>query len=227
MIYSPDVDNGHVGPKFTSTPHLIRAHAKLSVPRLSSMVRKFSSTSRGITNQFTLVDNNNKSKEVSLSVTYQKRPLSSHGSDRMIELVLGTPTSTLSPAFTSSAILDKYRKSNHLLVRLATGKRGALNHQGNNFIPTTTTNMAMHNPNSILQQLSSSIEYIKGSIRIPNPLFLCSKGVSISPSYNFIDGAARCVFSGEVGSSGRTRAVLRLDAFDDSTLTVVRALDDK
>lgn len=191
------------------------------------MVRRLTSTSRGITNQFTLIDSNNSKKEVDLSVTYQKRQFSSHGSDDMVELVLGTPTSTLSPAFTSSAILDKYRKSNHLLVRLATGKRGALNHHGNNFIPTTTTNTAMHDPNSILQQLSSSIEYIKGSIRIPNPLFLCSKGVSISPSYNFINGAARCVFSGEVGSSGRTRAVLRLDAFDDSTLTVVRALDDK
>lgn len=50
--------------------------------------------------------------------------------------------------------------------------------------------------------------------------------VSVSPSYDFIKGIARCVVSGDVGSSGRTRAVLRLDVADDCTLTIVRALDE-
>jgi hypothetical protein len=68
---------------------------------------------------------------------------------------------------------------------------------------------------------------------MPTPSFMRSKigvlrgkGVSVSPSYDFEEGLARCVVSGDVGSSGQTRAVLRLDA-DDSTLTVVRALDER
>lgn len=56
---------------------------------------------------------------------------------------------------------------------------------------------------------------------------LRGKGVSVSPSYDFVKGIARCVVSGDVGSSGRTRAVLRLDVADDCTLTIVRALDER
>ena len=62
---------------------------------------------------------------------------------------------------------------------------------------------------------------------MPNPLFLFKKGVTISPSFDFVEERAWCVFSGDVGSSGRTRAVLRLDSEDDATLTLVRALDER
>ncbi len=237
--YCPeDVNNGFGHKLLLRAPHFVRARAKISVPRFSSLVQGLASTSLGIAKQFTLVNddddggggdsntinrsknNNNKnnSKEVDLSVTYQKRPYAtSHycGGDGTVEFVLGTSISTLPPATTSQsrAILDKYRKNNHLLVRLATGRgRGG----------TSNTNGSKQG----LMTPLSSIEYVKGSFRIPNPLFLCRKGVSISPSYNFLEDNAQCVFSGDVGSSGRTRAVLRLGA-NDSTLTVVRALDDK
>ncbi len=238
--YPEDANNGYGHKLLLSKPHFVLARAKISVPRFSSLVQREGLTSKslGIAKQFTLVNDdvdddgggdsnsinhskndNNNSKEVDLSITYQKRPYStSHycRGDGTVELVLGTSISTLSPATTSQsrAILDKYRKNNHLLVRLATGR---------GIGGTSNTNGSKRGLRMIPL---SSIEYVKGSFRIPNPLFLCRKGVSISPSYNFLEGNARCVFSGDVGSSGRTRAVLRLDAFD-STLTVVRALDDK
>ena len=238
--YPEDANNGYGHKLLLSKPHFVRARAKISIPRFSSLVQGgLTSKSLGIAKQFTLVNdddgggggggdsnsinhsknNNNNSKEVDLSITYQKRPYStSHycRGDGTVELVLGTSISTLSPATTSQsrAILDKYRKNNHLLVRLGTGR---------GIGGTSNTNGSKRGLRMIPL---SSIEYVKGSFRIPNPLFLCRKGVSISPSYNFLEGNARCVFSGDVGSSGRTRAVLRLDAFD-STLTVVRALDDK
>ncbi|KAL7515444.1 hypothetical protein ACHAXN_013511 [Cyclotella atomus] len=74
----------------------------------------------------------------------------------------------------------------------------------------------------------STFEYVRGSLYLPLPSFLhkSSKGVSVSPSFDFVDNKPRLVVSGDVGVRGRTSAVLRLDS-DDSTLTVVRALDER
>jgi hypothetical protein len=76
----------------------------------------------------------------------------------------------------------------------------------------------------------TTVEYVRASLRLSTPSFLRrfrnnrGKGVTVMPSYDFKDGKARCILSGDVGSTGRTRAVLRLDV-DESTLTLVRALD--
>ena len=74
----------------------------------------------------------------------------------------------------------------------------------------------------------SSLEYLKGSIGVSLPAFLrnqCTR-ILLSPSYDFVNDKARLVASGFVGSSGQTSAILRLDS-DDSTLSVIRALDDR
>jgi len=103
--------------------------------------------------------------------------------------------------------------NNHVLVRLAN-----LNRRNK---PSTNHNASPNLRNSLL----SSIQYAKASFRLPTPFFWPSKRVLVSPSFDFGTGEGRCVFSGDVGKSGRTRAVLRLSE-DDSTLTFVRALDD-
>jgi hypothetical protein len=110
---------------------------------------------------------------------------------------------------------------------------GRGNTQNNHILACFATGTRKDN-NSPMPSLVSSIEYLIGSFRVPLPSFLSflrrsksiSKGVSVSPSYDFIDRKARLVLSGGVGASGRTSAVLRLDS-DDSTLTIVRALDER
>lgn len=127
-----------------------------------------------------------------------------------MEIALGGIGSDLPPsvAMRSDEARTSTRARNHLLVRLAVG-RGGGGGGGTKLIAGDT------------------LEYIRGSFRLPNPLFfLRGRGMSVMPSYNFVDGSARCVLSSDVGSTGRTRAVLRLDA-DDSTLTIVRALDER
>mmetsp|Transcript_40588 Transcript_40588/g.71371 ORF Transcript_40588/g.71371 Transcript_40588/m.71371 type:complete len:620 (-) Transcript_40588:227-2086(-) len=225
--YKPGYPEGY-GHKLMSVPHYIRCGARLSLPRFSTTVRNFRFTSRGISNSFTMENNdgsssnNNRStkKDLDLGVTYRDslyRPDSG-----TLELLVGRSSPSLPPPKSNEidnrqSLLpsDKYRRRNHLLVRLATGHKGK---------PTDST---PSNQKSIL----SSIEYAKGSFRMPTPFFLRNNnnntngGISVSPSFDFVEGTARCVFSGDVGSSGRTRAVLRLDV-EDSTLTLVRALDD-
>lgn len=119
-----------------------------------------------------------------------------------VEVLLGKSSPHLRPQ--SSDQTQYSRRNNHVLACFATGK------------------------GSSQPSLSSSIEYIRGSIYVPLPAFLHkrSKGLSLSPSYDFIEGKARLCASGDVGTAGRTSAVLRLDS-DDSTLTLVRALDDR
>jgi hypothetical protein len=150
-------------------------------------------------------------RELDVGITYRRgrrrrrRLVRPDGRGRdTLEIVLGGSGSDVPVA--AAAKTKRSSTNDHLLVRLAVGKGGRRGSSS-----------------------SSSIEYARGSFRLPRiPLFfLRSKGgVSVMPSYDFVEGSARCVLSGDVGSSGRTRAVLRLDA-DDSTLTLVRALDGR
>ena len=232
--YTTSEDEGY-GHKLLSIPHYIRCGAKISLPRVSYMIRQSTFGRLKSTADALLVEQQAKPapRELNLGVTYQENPYQYNSGK--VEVLLGRFRSSLPPAAKISTMKksllssspddqNKYRRNNHLLVRLA----------------TNGSNKATSNSNS--NSLLSSIEYTRGSFRMPTPSFMRSKaglpgykevrvlrgkGVSVSPSYDFIKGIARCVVSGDVGSSGRTRAVLRLDVADDCTLTIVRALDER
>ncbi len=188
-----------------NSPHYIRCGASLSLPRISNLWKNFTSNK-----QVRL-----KARDLDIGLTYRDISPSSSGG-KTVELLLGrTRPSMPPPGFYGStarikSILksDAYRRNNHLLIRLATG--------GSN--------------GAKLDSKLSTIQYARASLRLSTPSFLRrfrnsrGKGVTVMPSYDFIEEKARCVLSGDVGSTGRTRAVLRLDV-DDSTLTLVRALD--
>eukprot|EP00580_Thalassiosira_gravida_P016354 CAMPEP_0201665758 /NCGR_PEP_ID=MMETSP0494-20130426/6804_1 /ASSEMBLY_ACC=CAM_ASM_000839 /TAXON_ID=420259 /ORGANISM="Thalassiosira gravida, Strain GMp14c1" /LENGTH=245 /DNA_ID=CAMNT_0048144781 /DNA_START=156 /DNA_END=889 /DNA_ORIENTATION=+ len=159
-------------------------------------------------------------KELDMGVSYRESPSRPGGA---VEVLLGRWRPSLpaaSPPLLRGVDDDdniKHRRRNHLLVRFATGGR-----------PEGKTN-----DSSFRKEILSSIEYVKASFRMPTPFFLRNRystknrdGVSVSSSFDFAEGIARFVLSGDVGSSGRTRAVLRLDGAEDSTLTIVRALDE-
>lgn len=189
--YKPGNVDGY-GHKLMSVPHYVRCGARLSLPRISSVLNP------GRLNAGS-VDKGR--KELDFDVSYREG-----GS---LELLLGRSRPFLSPTTRS----DNSRKNSHILLRFATGIRNR------KLLGNGSTNIST----------LSSIEYARGSFRLPSPFFLRNKspkGVSVSPSYDFVEGKVRCVFSGDVGASGRTKAVLRLDT-DDSTLTVVRVLDER
>jgi len=227
-IYKTGYPEGY-GHKLLSVPHYVRCGAKLSLPRVSSLVRQAWRQSVGVIRgksadqQHLQQPFKATTRELNLGVTYQENPYQSDTGT--VELLLGRSRSSIPPSAKLSTMKksllsddDKYRRNNHFLVRLATGRSD----KTNNKAATTVRNTL------------SSIEYIKGSFRMPTPSFmrnkgatrvLRGKGVSVSPSFDFVEGIPRCTVSGDVGKSGRTRAVLRVD-IDDSTLTVVRALDE-
>lgn len=184
-----------------NSPHYFRCCASLSLPRISNLWKSFTSDK-----QVRL-----KARDIDVGLTY--RDDISSTCMPAVEILLGRTRPSLPPPnFCGStarikSILksDKYRRNNHFMVRLATGDEKG-------------------------RKSGSTIEYTRASLRLSTPSFLRrfrnkrGKGVTVMPSYDFIEGKARCVLSGDVGSTGRTRAVLRLDV-DDSTLTLVRALD--
>jgi hypothetical protein len=139
-----------------------------------------------------------KKKSLDLDVTYLDNNNCKGG---RMEVLLGKSAPYLKPQSTKQTVGS--RRDNHILAYFATdGKQKS--------------------------SLASSIEYLRGSIHVPLPAFLhkkITKGMSVSPMYDFINKKAGLVISGD-GVSGRTSAVLRLDS-DDSTLTVVRALDER
>jgi len=180
-----------------NSPHYFRAVASLSLPRISNLWKSLTS------------DKQVRLKARDLDVGFTCRSDSASGQLPTVELLLGRTRPSLPPPnfYGSTARIksilksDKYRRNNHLMVRLANGGgKGA------------------------------TVEYVRASLRLSTPSFLRrfrnnrGKGVTVMPSYDFKDGKARCILSGDVGSTGRTRAVLRLDV-DESTLTLVRALD--
>lgn len=201
-MYKAGYPDGY-GHKLMSFPHHIQCGVHLSLPRIAAVVKSWRSTSRGITNTFTENDGP-RTRDLDLSVEYQESPYREGGT---LELILGKMKPYLSPprqlmkGIRNNPLLHQPRNNHHILVRLATGG----GHK------------------------DKTIEYAKASFRMPTPFFLRNRyndRLSVSPSYDFVEETARCTFSGDVGSSGRTRAVLRLDSEEDSTLTVVRALDD-
>lgn len=186
-----------------NSPHYFRCCASLSLPRISNLWKIFTSDK-----QVRL-----KARDLDVGLTYRDDSISSSTGMPAVEILFGRTRPSLPPPnFCGStarikSILksDKYRRNNHLMVRLATGDEKG-------------------------RKSGSTIEYTRFSLRLSTPSFLRrfrnkrGKGVTVMPSYDFIEGKARCVLSGDVGSTGRTRAVLRLDV-DDSTLTLVRALE--
>lgn len=239
--YKPGYPDGY-GHKLLTTPHFVRCGGSVSIPRMSKylMPWKKSSTSQNLDEY----GGGAIKKVLNLGATYRDDIDCPGGT---LELLLGKSSPSLPPPssyFTRKmkkantdmpldevdenesnkpstlnnnemplSRFDPSRSNNHFLIRLATGMRKG------KLVANDTT---MTSP-------FSSIEYARGSFRIPSPFFLrdkWKKGVCMAPSYDFVEGKARCVFSGDVGSSGRTRAVLRLDT-DDSTLTLVRALDER
>jgi len=226
-IYKTGYPEG-CGHKLLSVPHYVRCGAKLSLPRVSSLVRQAWRQSVGVIRgksadqQHLQQPFRATTRELNLGITYQENPY--HTETGTLEFLLGRSRSSIPPSAKLSTMKksllsddDKYRRNNHLLVRLATGRSDKNNNKA-----TTIRNTL------------SAIEYIKGSFRMPTPSFmrnkgatrvLRGKGVSVSPSFDFVEGIPRCTVSGDVGKSGRTRAVLRVDV-DDSTLTVVRALNE-
>ena len=188
-----------------NSPHYFRCVASLSLPRISNLWKSFTSDK-----QVRL-----KTRDLDVGLTYRDGVSSSTGGHDVptVELLLGRTRPSLPPPnfYGSTARIksilksDKYRRNNHFMIRLATGDEKGVN-------------------------CGSNIEYTRASLRLSTPSFLRrfrnnrGKGVTVMPSYDFIEGKARCVLSGDVGTTGRTRAVLRLDV-DDSTLTLVRALD--
>jgi len=225
-IYKMGYPEGY-GHKLLSVPHYVRCGAKLSLPRVSSLVRQAWRQSVGVirgnsADQKHLPPFKPTTRELNLGITYQENPYQPETGT--VELLLGRSRPSIPPSAKLSTMKksllsdnDKYRRNNHLLVRLATGRSDKTNNKA-----------------TITNNLLSSIEYIKGSFRMPTPSFmrnkgatrvLRGKGVSVSPSFDFVEGIPRCTVSGDVGKSGRTRAVLRVDV-DDSTLTVVRALNE-
>jgi len=184
-------------------PHYFRCCASLSLPRISNLWKSFTSDK-----QMRL-----RTRDLDVGLTYRDDMSSTGTQVPTVDFLIGRTRPSLPPPnfYGSTARIksilqsDKYRRNNHFLVRLATGDKKGL-------------------------KSGSTIEYTRASLRLSTPSFLRrfrnkrGKGVNVTPSYDFIEGKARCVLSGDVGSTGRTRAVLRLDV-DDSTLTLVRAID--
>lgn len=214
--YKPGYPEGY-GHKLLSVPHFVRCGARLSLPRLAALLRR--STSQGITGDFTSAEDARwRKRDLELGAAYRESPYRPGGT---LDLRLGRARSHLPPPTPADvAAAADYRKNNHLLVRLAIGR------------PTGPTRSAVGSPN----QIFASIERASGSFRLPAPSlpflrdrFGRSDGrrVFVAPSFDFREGRARCAVFGDVGRAGRTRAVLRLDSEEETTLTVVRALDDR
>ncbi|KAL3823623.1 hypothetical protein ACHAXA_005604 [Cyclostephanos tholiformis] len=231
-IHEFDKDGGY-GHEMMSAPRVVRVGARVSVPRVASLAsmmtsrwlpRRSTSDILGRSGTTTKVNDDGDvatttttiattngvdkmaRKELDVGIAYRRGRRRAHLGGGTLEFVLGGIGSDLPPsaATRSNEAKKSTTNNNHLLVRLAVG-RG---------VGTKVT-------------MGDSIEFVRGSFGLPNPLFfLRGRGMSVMPSYDFVEKSARCVLSTDVGSTGRTRAVLRLDA-DDSTLTVVRALDER
>jgi hypothetical protein len=195
--YKPGEGYGH---KLMSVPHFVRCGAKVSLPRFSSILTPWRTTARSNESS----DMTFKQRNLDLDVTYLD-DIARHGG--RLEVLLGRSTPYLKPRFAERG--SNPYQNNHILACFKTGSRKGT-FEGKS--PATP-----------------SIEYLRGSFRVSLPSFLSNMSpqeVSVAPSYDFVEDKARFVISGGVGTSGRTSAVLRFDS-DDSTLTVVRAIDER
>ena len=196
--YKPGEGYGH---KLLSSPHYVRLGSSIRLPPLARILRPWKSDATVDRSD----DNICSKKSLELDVTYRD---DSNRKGGRVEVLLGKSLPHLHPQSS-----ERYRSNNHILACFATGRPSG-----------------QERDNSEAQSsLESCIEYLRGSIHVPLPSFLhkmCSEGVAVSPSYDFVDKKFRTVASGNVGTSGRSSAVLRLDP-DDSTLTLVRRLDEQ
>ncbi|KAL7522942.1 hypothetical protein ACHAWX_007678 [Stephanocyclus meneghinianus] len=195
--YKPGEGYGH---KLMSVPHFVRCGAAVCLPRFSSFLTPSRTTARSNESS----DMEFKQRNLDLDVTYLD-DITRHGG--RLEVLLGRSRPYLKPRFADCG--SNPDQNNHILACFKIGsQKGKIEGE---------------------RPATPSIEYLRGSFRVSLPSFLRSKspqGVSVAPSYDFVEEKARFVISGGVGTSGRTSAVLRLDS-DDSTLTVVRAIDER
>ena len=185
------------GHKLLSLPHYFRCGTSICMPRVSKILTSWKRHS----GDSELANTMSNKRSLDLEVTYRD---DSYRQGGQVEFLVGKSSSSLQPK--SAHQTASSRRNNHILARFTTG---------------------MYNRKQ-QSSLVSAIEYLRGSVYIPLPEFLhkrCS-GMSLSTSYDFIDRKPRVVVSTDVGVSGRTSAVLRLDS-NDSTLTVVRSLDER
>eukprot|EP00804_Cyclotella_cryptica_P001656 CCRYP_009033-RA/>CCRYP_009033-RA protein AED:0.24 eAED:0.24 QI:178/1/1/1/1/1/2/918/553 len=194
--YKPGEGYGH---KLMSVPHFVRCGATICLPRVSGILKPWRTSVNNNQSSGTVI----KRKNLDFDVTYLD-DVNRHGG--RLEVLLGRSTPYLKPRFVEHS--RNPGQNNHILACFTTGSRKG--------------KLEGKSPSA------PSIEYLRGSFRVLLPSFLRNRtqqGVSVAPSYDFVEGKARFVVSGGVGTSGRTSAVLRFDS-DDSTLTVVRALDE-
>ena len=246
-IHEVDDGDGGYGHEMMSAPHRVRFGARVSVPRAFAPMMAVAggrwlppgrrSTSDGdgggggggTTTTAIGGDGNDgtddERRELDVGIAYRRGGgrRRRRGGGGTLEVVVGGSPGPGLPIADPTSGATTANGNNHLLVRLAVGRGGKGRGGGDD--PSGVRRSIV----AAATTTSSSIEYVRGSFRLPNPLSSIlrgSGGVSVMPSYDFVEGSARCVVSGDVGSTGLTRVVLRLDA-DDSTLTVVRELDER
>jgi hypothetical protein len=216
-IYSDIDDHTH---ELLSVPHFLRLRARVKLPHITSInslwqrLPMVSNSSEKINVGTTKILSQNGDavtytkktnvedgamNELDLGITYRDSNYSAleHGRRTLDFVIEECKSPLLSSAKPSrNKLMKRFPRtdSNHLLLRLG-GKRH-----------------------------TETVEYIRGSFRFPNPMkfFKDSSEIMLMPSYDFIEGEARCILSSDV--SRRTRATLKLDA-DDTSLTIERAFD--
>lgn len=203
-----DIDHTHELP---SVPQFLRLCARVKLPQITSMTSiwqrlpMISNSSLIVTETYTKITNveDTARNELDLGITYRDSHYSAleHGR-KTLDIVIEECGSSLpsSTKLSSNVFMRQFPRmdvTKYLLVRLGFGGK--------------------HH--------TDSIDYIRGSFRFPNPIkFLKdSSEIMVLPSYDFVEGEARCILSSDM--SRRTRATLKLDA-DDTTLTIERVFDE-
>lgn len=215
-----DIDHTH---ELLSIPHFLRLCARVKLPPITSMASIWqqlpmpsnsgvnvnvgtttTASQDGDVTTYTKTTNvgDGVRKELDLGITFRDSHYSALEHDRStLDFVIRECGSSLpsSAKLSSNVLMKRFPRmddSKHPLVRLVFG---GLRH-------------------------TDTIDYISGSFRFPNPIkFLKdSSEITVMPSYDFVEGEARCILSSDM--SRRTRATLKLDA-DDTTLTIERVFD--
>ena len=204
-----DTDHTH---ELLSVPQFLRLFARVKLPQITSMTsmwhrlpmisnsRLTSQDGDAVTDTKTTNVRDGALKELDLGITYRDSHYSAieHGRKTLDIVIEECGSSLPSSAKLSSNVLMKRfprKDTNHILVRLVGGKR-----------------------------YTDTFDYIRGSFRLSNPMKFLNESseITVMPSYDFVEGEARCILSTDV--SRRTRATLKLDA-DDTTLTIERVFD--
>lgn len=243
------------GHRLLSSPHFVRADVRVALPRPSLVVsrkrrRRARRNESGSDTAYLDDDGGgegrrrrrSRNKELEFGVAYREAdPAVEKGGD--IEF-----------SAESSRRDDQGRRGGRVLVRMATSPTTTplsttMRKKSSSAAATTTTdensggsspteNESTTTARATTLRLLPPATYAETSFRLPSLPFLSSSASSNSwtmvPSYDFVERRVRCVLSGLVGTSGRTRAVLRLAGkdhagggnTDSSTLTLARTLED-